>query len=240
MSKLVVLQGDNVLGEHALDQERIYIGRKPHNDIILPHSGVSGEHALIITIREDSFLEDLNSTNGTRVNGRLVEKCALQDGDEIGIARFRLRFVYEANVQNEESDFSDDLETLLPFLESGSDDSIIDTSAGQDTKTRPWTPRGRPLVGETGEPETRTAVVEVLTGPGAGGTLPLTKALTTIGKPGQQVAVITRRDYGYFLTHIDGEDYPRLNGVSIGAQSHALRNRDIIELAGTKLEFSFR
>jgi hypothetical protein len=86
----------------------------------------------------------------------------------------------------------------------------------------------------------REAVIQVLSGAAAGRTLDLTKNLTTIGKPGLQVAVITKRPNGYFITHVEGATYPTLNGASMGAQAHPLNDHDLIEIAGVKMEFFYK
>jgi hypothetical protein len=86
----------------------------------------------------------------------------------------------------------------------------------------------------------RDAAIQVLSGAAAGRTLDLTKNLTTIGKPGLQVAVITKRPNGYFITHVEGATYPTLNGASLGAQAHALGDHDLIEIAGVKMEFFYK
>ena len=86
----------------------------------------------------------------------------------------------------------------------------------------------------------REAVIQVLSGAAAGRTLDLTKNLTTIGKPGLQVAVITKRPNGYFITHVEGATYPTLNGASLGPQAHALNDHDLIEIAGVKMEFFYK
>ena len=74
-------------------------------------------------------------------------------------------------------------------------------------------------------------------GANAGKELELTKPLTTLGKPGVQVAVLTRRPQGYFITHVEGAQRPTVNGQQIGAAPHALKDHDVIELAGVKMEF---
>jgi hypothetical protein len=86
----------------------------------------------------------------------------------------------------------------------------------------------------------REAAIQVLSGAAAGRTLDLTKNLTTIGKPGLQVAVITKRPNGYFITHVEGATYPTLNGASLGAQAHLLGDHDLIEIAGVKMEFFYK
>ena len=84
------------------------------------------------------------------------------------------------------------------------------------------------------------ALVQILNGPNAGRELELVKNLTTLGKPGVQVAVLARRPHGYFITHVEGGSFPTVNGSSIGEQPHQLRDHDLIELAGVKMEFYFK
>jgi len=81
------------------------------------------------------------------------------------------------------------------------------------------------------------AAIQILTGPGAGKELDLVKNLTTLGKPGVQVAVITKRPHGFFITHVEGAQFPRVNGVPLDAQPRQLHDHDIVELAGVKMEF---
>ena len=104
MAKLVLSLNGAVQGEFELDQERFTIGRKPENDIQIDNLAVSGKHSMIITILDDSFLEDLGSTNGTYVNGKLVKKHALKDGDVIAIGKHELKYLNE-NASDDEDEF---------------------------------------------------------------------------------------------------------------------------------------
>ena len=248
MSKLLVYNPDGAFEfEHVLDKERVSVGRKPQNDIQLSNAAVSGEHALLITIRNDSFLEDLNSTNGIRVNGKPVKKCVLQEGDEIRIAKYLLKYVYEPFPQPVENDEDDlgwlmDPDTVIDDqapVKHGRDD-LTKTQRILDTLVLPEKPKSFAKAGKVGQADTLLAGLQILSGPGAGNELELERTLTTIGKPGVQVAVITRRSHGYFLTYIEGGDFPLLNGISVGPHAKALKNHDIIELAGTKMEFFLR
>ena len=76
--------------------------------------------------------------------------------------------------------------------------------------------------------------------PNAGKELELIKNLTTLGKPGVQVAVITKRPQGYFITHVEGANFPIVNGKLLDAQAHPLNDHDIVELAGVKMEFFYK
>jgi len=86
----------------------------------------------------------------------------------------------------------------------------------------------------------RIGALQLLSGPNAGKELELTKPLTTLGKPGVQVAVITRRPQGFFITHVEGASFPVVNGKPLDAQAHSLNDHDVIELAGVKMEFFFK
>src|SRR5947207_97413 len=96
MAKLILSMDGLVLKEIPLAKERTTIGRKPHNDIQIDNLAVSGEHAVIVTILNDSFLEDLGSTNGTVVNGNPVKKHFLQNNDVVELGKYKLKFVGEA------------------------------------------------------------------------------------------------------------------------------------------------
>lgn len=199
MAKIILSKGDTVLREIALSKERITIGRRPHNDIVIEDLAISGEHAVIVTHNNDSFLEDLNSTNGTQVNGQPVRKHFLQNGDVIELAQFRVR-----------------------YIGSWSPDLIDEIFNG--------TIRGN----GTGQLNHRAAI-RVLNGPSAGKEIALNKPLTTIGRPGIQVAVLTQSENAYFLAQVEGAR-PFLNGHLIAEDPCQLSDGDVIELSGTQMQ----
>lgn len=235
MAKLVLSMNGVVQGEHELNQERLTIGRKPDNDIQIDNLAVSGKHALVITILDDSFLEDLGSTNGTYVNGKLVKKHALKDGDVIAIGKHELKYMNELATEDD-----DEFEKTM-IIKPGSASAAV--AAAQAAEKAGASAAAERKMNETssggGMPLGR---LTVLNGPIAGKELELTKALITLGKPGTQVAVISRRPQGYFLTHIesdgDGKRYPVVNGEAIGPKAYQLKDSDLIELAGIKMEFT--
>ena len=233
MAKLVLSMNDVVQGEYELNQERLTIGRKPDNDIPIDNLAVSGKHALIITILDDSFLEDLGSTNGSYVNGKLVKKHALKDGDVVAIGKHELKYVNEHATADD-----DDFEKTM-IIKPGSASAAVAAAQAADKAVESAAPAASARPAGGGMPLGR---LTILNGPIAGKELELTKALITLGKPGTQVAVISRRPQGYFLTHIesdgDGKRYPVVNGTAIGAKAYQLKDSDLIELAGIKMEFS--
>jgi len=355
MAKLIVSLEGSVIRDYPLEKERVTIGRKPHNDIQIENLAVSGEHACIVTILNDSFLEDLGSTNGTLVNGNSIKKHILQNNDVIEIGKYRLKYVSDAPMAGRATvdEFEKTMVLRAPGLaRAASGRSTMEgtpsgprtmgvmmppptprppsasqmfpggrdpTASGpqvsirgrETTSSGPGTsPGGRgastsgsltspggkdptasrpPIAAEAkpggasgpeASPEveaaptpapTRASVspakatssgptatspgsptgaarpgateahplgaIQILSGSGAGKELDLVKNLTTLGKPGVQVAVITRRPQGYFITHVEGATSPEVNGRALDAQARLLQDHDVIELAGVKMEF---
>src|ERR1700753_57927 len=192
MARLMLSLDGNVLAEYNMNKERYTIGRLPDNDIRIDNPAVSGHHSLIINILNDSFLEDLNSTNGTYVNGKLIKKHAMQNGDVITVGHHQLRFVDSQDGESPQDEFE---KTMVIQPGSHSADRIrrVGAAVDQAAKSAPKRPA----------PETGTALpkakLQVLSGAFAGRELELTKALTTLGRPGVQVAAISRGAEGYFL-----------------------------------------
>ena len=283
MAKLILSVDGQVLKEFNLSKERTLIGRKAHNDIQIDNLAVSGEHAAIITILNDSFIEDLGSTNGTMVNGKPVKKHFLQNNDVVEIGKHKLKYFNDAPTAATAADFE---KTMIirnpakaappppkPDAALGDTQTNLRPGTGEAPKPAPSptttaasspmpapvapapaaampppvpaaakpppVPAAEPVAAGPAGP-LREAAIQVLSGAAAGRTLDLTKNLTTIGKPGLQVAVITKRPNGYFITHVEGATFPTLNGTSLGGQAHPLSDHDLIEIAGVKMEFFYK
>lgn len=257
MAKLILSLEGSVIREVPLDKERVTIGRKPQNDLQIENLAVSGEHACIVTILNDSFLEDLGSTNGTLVNGNPIKKHILQNNDVIEIGKYKLKYIGDQPAAGHTSveDFEKTMVMRSPKVAAprafGDTQGVgVATQGGRASPVPPaltmTSPpmRGAPAASAAPAAAPRPAVhdhmlaaIQILTGPGAGKEMELTKNLTTLGKPGVQVAVITRRPQGYFITHVEGTVYPVVNGRVLDAQAHPLNDHDVIELAGVKMEF---
>lgn len=230
MSKLIITDASSAAKDFALDKERVTIGRHSDNDIPLNDKAVSGHHCVVITILQDSFLEDLNSTNGTLVNGKPVTKHPLSHGDVITLGRNSLK--YESDQGGAEDDFEKTM-ILKPGQFGAAFDSQINKAVTPvDPATAPPAApaSGKPILGK----------LKVASGPNMGKELELSKALTTIGRPGVQVAAITRRTDGYYIVHVGGQSggkRPLVNGKEIDTQACKLNHQDMIELAGTQMNF---
>lgn len=246
MAKLILSLEGQVIREIELNKERMTIGRKPHNDVQIENLAVSGEHAAITTILNDSFLEDLDSTNGTLVNGAPVKKHVLQHGDTIEIGKFHLEYV-NPQASQDAPDFERTMVLRAPvgappLPPADVQHEFSKTSVNKSPLQMEPPPEAPQPVKAAPAPaaEARPAAIQVLTGPNTGKELELTKSLTSLGKPGVQVAVIAKRPQGYFITHVQGEQFPVVNGQTLDAQPRPLHDHDIIELAGIKMEFFLR
>jgi pSer/pThr/pTyr-binding forkhead associated (FHA) protein len=279
MAKLILSFENTVLKTVKLDKERLTIGRRPDNDIQVDNLGVSGLHAVITTVLNDSVIEDMNSTNGTLVNGQPITKHMLKDNDVIELGKHKLKFVVEAVVaapyanlektmvirrpaaggaptaataapvpKQDYADLNPNTVGLKPATPAAPAAAPVAPAAAAPTPTPspaapqvkqptvPHTPAAAPTAGT----QPRPAAVQVLSGSAVGRTVELTKPLTSIGKAGLQVAVITRRPNGYFMTHVEGATFPLLNGTAITKQAQQLNDNDTIEIAGIKMTFFYK
>ncbi len=254
------------LQEYALNKERMTVGRKAHNDIVIDNLAVSGEHVAIVTIQNDSFLEDMDSTNGVMVNGVTAKKHFLQNNDVIEIGKYKIKYLNDHTTQTTAADFERTMVLRTPVEFAAAKPALETTQAiptvvtsedaldaiGKFNATGPLSGSlakataqtsfgvGGRAAGQNAPSSQAIAVVQILNGQNAGKELELVKNLTTLGKPGVQVAVLTRRPHGYFLTHVEGVTFPVVNGESLGEHMRQLNDHDIIELAGVKMEFYFK
>jgi pSer/pThr/pTyr-binding forkhead associated (FHA) protein len=257
MARLILSLDGQVMAEYNMNKERYTVGRLPDNDIRIDNPAVSGHHTLVINILNDS--EDLNSTNGTYVNGKLIKKHALQHGDVVTVGHHQLRFVDTQSSDTEPDEFEKTMvitpgsavaaiaakkaATVAPPPPPPPAPKAAPTpvsTTGAPPLTRPMPPAGTSATGEHSGIALPKAKLQVLSGAFAGRELELNKALTTLGRPGVQVAAITRRADGYFIVHVDSGkpgDYPSVNGTAIGEQARKLADNDVILLAGVKMGF---
>jgi len=224
MPKMIVSIDGVVIKEVQLTKDRTTLGRRPYNDIVIDNLAVSGEHAVLQMAGNEVYLEDLNSTNGTYVNGKAIKKQLLQNSDTLEIGKYKIKYINEA---------------AAPGFEKT---MIIKAGVIPPAPVRPAQAAPQP-----GQPATHPAApqpadhaqasIKVLSGAAAGRQVPLVKVVTTIGKPGVAVAAITRRPHGFVVAHVEGGSQPTLNGSTVGADPMTLKNGDLLELAGTQMQF---
>lgn len=214
MPKMIISIDGVVIGQVALAKDRTTLGRRAYNDIVIDNLAVSGEHAVLHLRGGEVEIEDLNSTNGTYVNALVVQKQVLKDNDVVELGGCRIHFRARSNLEigsdSPRNVAEEDFESAIPL-------SAAPTEAGA-------------LV-ELGVP-----MLRVLSDTHGGQDVPLQKVVTTIGKPGVAVAVVTRRRQGYVAASVMGE--VTLNGAPLGTDAVGLQERDVLELGGaTRMQF---
>lgn len=203
MPKMIVSIDGVVIKEVQLTKDRTTLGRRPYNDVVIDNLAVSGEHAVLQMMGADVHIEDLNSTNGTYINGKAVKKQLLRHNDTIEIGKHKLKFLNEQAGAGFEKTM------------------VIRPAAAAHADT--------PVAGG--------AAIRVVSGAAAGREVVLVKVVTTIGKPGVAVAAITRRPHGYVVALVEGQNHPTLNDIPLDTEPQVLKNGDVLELAGTKMQF---
>lgn len=208
MGKLVVSLDNVVIKEFQITKDRTTLGRRPYNDIVIDNLAVSGEHAVLLAVGDDVFIEDLNSTNGTYINGKAIKKQLLAHNDTVEIGKYRIKFLTE-----EVPDYEKTMVLGRAAMHPAGPISVPPSVA------------------------MLPASIKVLNGGAAGREVLLTKVVTTVGKPGMQVASISKRPTGYVLAHVEGTVRPSINGAVLGEDVAPLKNGDVIDLAGTQMQF---
>jgi hypothetical protein len=221
MGKLVVSLDGVVIKEVQITKDKTTLGRRPYNDIVIDNLAVSGEHAVLQMVGGDVFIEDLNSTNGTYINGKAIKKQLLAHNDTVEIGKYKIKYLVDESGEYEK--------TMI--MRPGSAVPAFSPSSHPMASGHPAFGSGHG--GATATP----ASIKVLNGAAAGREVTLTKVVTTVGKPGVQVASITKRPNGYAFAHVEGATRPSINGVPLVGDSVPLRNGDVIELAGTQMQF---
>lgn len=223
MAKLVLSLNGSVLNQYFIDKPTLNIGRDAGNDIVISDPLLSRVHARIVSVGEDHIVEDLQSSNGTLINGSALGRKILQHRDVIGLGSHSLCYL------NTRMAGEVDLERTMLIQALPLADGVAESGAGAVVPAmhagRAWLPVGS---------------VKVLAGTGShavGDSVRLERVVTTFGIPGEQLVVISRRPQGYFLTHVEGTKLPRVNRRAISAEPHALHDGDQIEAAGYRLEF---
>ncbi|HEX6703223.1 MAG TPA: FHA domain-containing protein [Albitalea sp.] len=226
MGKLVVSLDGVVIKEVQITKDKTTLGRRPYNDIVIDNLAVSGEHAVLQMVGADVFIEDLNSTNGTYINGKAVKKQLLTHNDTVEIGKYKIKYLVE--------DGSDYEKTMIMKPGAAPQAAHAPSAAGYaPTSTGSFGSSGFGGLGSTVVP----ASIRVLNGAAAGREVNLTKVVTTVGKPGVQVASITKRPGGYVFAHVEGSARPTVNGNPLTGETVQLKNGDVIELAGTQMQF---
>jgi pSer/pThr/pTyr-binding forkhead associated (FHA) protein len=232
MGKLVVSLDGVVIKEVQITKDKTTLGRRPYNDIVIDNLAVSGEHAVLQMVGADVFIEDLNSTNGTYINGKAIKKQLLTHNDTVEIGKYKIKYLVDEGGEYEKTMIMRPGGSAPPPFAAGGP-----MASGHPGAVPPSSGFGG--LGQS-PAASAAALIKVLNGAAAGREVALTKVVTTVGKPGVQVASITKRPNGYAFAHVEGAQKPSINGVPLVGDSVPLRNGDVIELAGTQMQFIYR
>ncbi|MCE9660498.1 MAG: FHA domain-containing protein [Burkholderiales bacterium] len=225
MGKLVVSLDGVVIKEVQITKDKTTLGRRPYNDIVIDNLAVSGEHAVLQMVGQDVFIEDLNSTNGTYINGKAVKKQLLAHNDTVEVGKYKIKFMVDDGTDYEKTMI------MKPGAMSGG------AGAGYTSTGRTSGFGGLASAAPAASGNVGPATIRVMNGAAAGREVVLTKVVTTVGKPGVQVASITKRPTGYVLAHVEGAARPTVNSTPLAGETVSLKNGDVIELAGTQMQF---
>lgn len=223
MPKLLLKFEAAFIKEIDLDKPSVTIGRKPDNDIVLEHATVSSHHCKIYSAGESYFVEDLNSTNGTYLNGKRILKAGLKPNDAIGIVKYSLIFM-------------DDKKPDAPRIE---------TQAGRAPEKPVEVPQQKPklkgflevMEGVVDKQEYELTNLSTYIGKSTQAHIPIKSSGIFASVP-EIAAAITLRPEGFYLIPIK-EGYPKLNGIAI-TEKVMLNNGDIIETGATKFKFCIK
>jgi pSer/pThr/pTyr-binding forkhead associated (FHA) protein len=220
MAKLIIKFNDVVIDQIVLKQGDMNIGRRPGSDIVLDNLSVSGNHASIFTIGEDSFIQDLNSTNGTFINNKRISKHHLENGDVVMIGNHSLTYVNENAAKS-----TPDLAKTVIISPQKQDDGIAQVAKARNPEpTRP-------------QEATKQGSLFILSGANNGKRIDITMPTTNLGRAGKRAGVITRNGNRYLILPGDEGQSPKLNGARVGASGEELKNGDMIEIADARMQF---
>ena len=221
MAKLVLSANGAVVHQRFLDSGRVTIGRGPDNALAIDDPSIAFRHAVIVSIGNDHILEDLQSESGTFVNGSRISRRILQHGDVAQLGAFYLRYL------NPKATDADLERTMLIRGVEG----LVGTGRHSESETS-----ASRMPARRASARLPKGHVRIIDGPRQGQTFELDRVIATFGTPGKQVAVITRRPRGFFLTHVEGRRHARVNGQRIALQARALQHGDVIEVGDATLQ----
>lgn len=215
MSKLTLSFKGNILRVYPVLTGSMLIGSDPACTIHIDSLALAPQHARIDTRANTSVLVDLDTEGGTFVNNQRIEKHMLADGDVIRVGKHLLTFKFEKH-PDVSSDSTQQLEINDEELRAAVAEPAPEP-AMQEGNRRGW--------------------LQIMSGQNLGKTLSLNRAMTNLGKPGVATAIITRRNDGYFLSHLEGEKTPLVGDTRIGSHSVKLNDGDIIQIGNIRMQF---
>jgi hypothetical protein len=232
MGKLVVSLDGVVIKEVQITKDKTTLGRRPYNDIVIDNLAVSGEHAVLQMVGRTSSSKTSTAPTAPTSTARPSRSSCWQHNDTVEIGKYKIKYLVEDGVDYEK--------TMI--MKPGAPPSAVHAVGSSDRRhvlahTMPASNSRLRWVGQFPRQRCDQGAQRCA----AGREVMLTKVVTTVGKPGVQVASITKRPGGYVLAHVEGSHAAqRSTGSQLAGDSAQLRNGDVIELAGTQMQFIHR
>jgi len=204
------------------------IGSDPACAIHIDSLAVQPRHASVVTRDSETVLRDLNTPDGTFVNNERVAERVLRDRDDIRVGKHNLVFTH--------SPVAAPVTAAAPTAEAA---TLMPAQVPAAAVTSAVTEPEVSLEEFTSSPKVKNAWLQIMSGHNVGKNISLNRKLTNLGTPGIQTAVIAKRNEGYFLSHLEGEQPPRVGSIPIGEKSWPLNDGDIIQIGNVKMQFYF-
>lgn len=229
MSKLTLTFKGTTLRVYPVVKGSMIIGSDPANTLYIDSLALDPQHARIDTQTDTSVLVDMESTSGTFVNNQRVDKHMLSEGDVIRIGKHTLTYKFDADAEHSD-DSSMSMEMPSPVSSSASLSEPSSASLQIDVDEEP-------VSGIFDVEQKKHAWLQIMSGQNMGKTLSLNRPMTNLGKPGVATAVITRRQDGFFLSHLEGDKPPLVGDKDIGDNSVKLNDGETISIGNIKMLF---
>ena len=239
-SRLVLSLDGAILTEVELAKPVTVVGRHPACDICIDHPAISGRHMLFRIVNRTVYVEDLASTNGTKVNGLSTGHQVVHHLDLIEAGRHKLHFFDDAllagGVANLEETVHTDFERTMLVAHVKDDDLSRTMAIPRDASLRLGPAQEVVRTRDDTAAAESALALRVVAGPRAGEVIALEQANTMLGSAGADSALVVRRGTGFFLARFGGNAPPRLNRKELGPGTHRIAARDVIDVGGSQFE----
>lgn len=222
MSKLTLSFKGKLLKYFPLSEGETIIGSDPGCTVFVDSLAIQARHASLILTGESAVLRDLDTPDGTYVNGtRITGEHTLKNGDDIRVGKHNLRVTLEPAVANDEPE-----EIILAPVPL--EEEMPEAAPEAEAEDLELEPIHAP----------RHAFLQILNGQNMGKTISLKRNLVNLGKPGVQLAVIAHRNDGFFLSHLEGDTPTRVGDTAIGDKAWQLHDGDVIQIGNVRMQFT--
>jgi hypothetical protein len=240
-ARVVLSLDDAIVSEVSLEKPVTVVGRHPGCDVVIDHPAISGRHMLFRLVNRTVYVEDLASTNGTRVNGLATSHQVVHHLDMIEVGRHKLHFFDEdllaGRLGSLESTVQTDFERTLMAAHAQAPREEPDLARTMAIPRDPSLRLGPAQESvRTDDAPAAALALKVLVGERAGEVIALNRPNTMIGVAGADTALVIKRGKSFFLARLSGSRAPRLNRKELGPGTHPIGPQDLIDVGGWSFE----